>query len=205
MAKEVLQSVALSRKGKERATLLSPELTTFAVDDEKWESFARNQAVELGIENWRLIPRPSVPSPRSAPLPVVSDCSSTSSDEEFDVQASEKEYEMELKAEGAKRRRMEERFSVLKKRRLAGKRRDGSIEQEVQRRRAWTESETAALIKGVELYGKGNWTLIKSDPFFHSALSLRDCPALKDRWRVIQDKLGTLRGELEHLLLQLER
>lgn len=57
-------------------------------------------------------------------------------------------------------------------------------------RKFWTESESAYLILGVKLYGKGNWSMIQSN--FGNKLRDRSQVQLKDRYRTLQNRVGEL-------------
>jgi len=48
------------------------------------------------------------------------------------------------------------------------------------RRHPWTNTEAANLLKGVEVYGVGQWANIRSSYYF---APYRDNVSLKDKWR----------------------
>jgi hypothetical protein len=49
----------------------------------------------------------------------------------------------------------------------------------------WDETETLALLRGVERCGVGRWKQIKEDPELKTYLSARSPENCKDRWRTI--------------------
>lgn len=57
-------------------------------------------------------------------------------------------------------------------------------------RKFWTEAESAYLVLGVKLYGKGNWSMIQSN--FANKLKDRTQVQLKDRYRTLQNRVGEL-------------
>ena len=52
-------------------------------------------------------------------------------------------------------------------------------------RKFWTESESAYLVLGVKIYGKGDWATIKQK--FGKKLADRTVVQLKDRYRTLQN------------------
>jgi hypothetical protein len=173
--------------------------------DETWEPYARERAQREGWDNWRAIPRPSGQARRrrivheeATRVPILDDSADASYTSE-DAQLEEK-GEAEAEKDVVMKERISQLFAEIREKRKLAEASGSPFAKKQDRRRPWTDEETAALIAGVKFYGDGYWKVIKDDNLFSAALHNRDTGAMKDRWRNVAKDLRSFEVKLEEEL-----